>query len=80
MVPVVAVMGGGCFRRAGGMVRRRVGRDGMRGAVASRPNRVRDPVVHGTRMQRRWFLLNYEGPGRKDRGDRATTRDPHHMH
>jgi hypothetical protein len=37
-----------------------------------------DAVVHGARMQRRWFLLNHEGPRRKGCGNCATTREPPH--
>ena len=77
MVAVIAVTSGRS-RCAGGVVRRG-GRSRVRDVAGRRPNRVGDAVVHGTRMQRRWLLLNHEGPGRKDRGDCATTRRPHHL-
>ena len=77
MVPVSAVTVGR-VRRTGGVVDRAVGRSRVRNAHRRRPNHVRSPVVHGTRMQCRWLLLDYEGPGRKDRGDCATTGRPHH--
>jgi hypothetical protein len=60
------------------VVRGRIGRSRLRTAGRRRPNRVGNTIVHRARMQCRWLLLDYEGPGRKDRGDRATTRSPHH--
>lgn len=77
MVPVIAVTSR-LARRAIGVVRGAVRRTGVRHADRRRPDRVRDAVVHGARMQCRWLLLNHEGPGREDRGDRATTRGPLH--
>jgi len=78
MVPGVAVTSG-CVRRAGRVVRCGIGRSRVRNAHRRRPNRVGNTIVHRARMQCRWLLLDYEGPGRKDRGDRATTRSPHHL-
>ena len=78
MVPGVAVTSG-CVRRAGRVVRCGIGRSRVRNAHRCRPNRVGNTIVHRARMQCRWLLLDYEGPGRKDRGDRATTRSPHHL-
>jgi len=75
MVPSIAVMRGR-VRHAGVVVRRSV--DGVWNADRRRPNRVRGAVVHGTRVQCRWCPLDYEGPGRKERGNCATTGRPHH--
>jgi len=77
MVPVIAVTSRR-FRRAVGVVRWVVERSDVRIAGRRRPTRVDNAIVHGARMQCRRLLLNHEGPGREDRGDRATTRGPHH--
>jgi hypothetical protein len=77
MVPRVAVSSRR-DRRAVGVVRCGIGRRRLRNAGRRRPNRVGNAVVHGARMQCCWLLLNHEGPGREDRGDRATTRCPDH--
>ena len=77
MVPAIAVASRR-VRGGVGVVPGPVGRGRMRNAGRRRSNRVGDAIVHRARMQCRWLLLNHEGPGREDRGDRATTWGPRH--
>lgn len=77
MVSAVAMMR--CRdRRAGGVMRCVVGRRSVRDTGRRRPGYVAHAIVHGARVQCRRLLLNHEGPGREDRGNRATTRGPQH--
>lgn len=48
-------------------------------AVVRRLRDVYRTVVHRTRVQRSRSVFYDEGPGRKQRGDRATTRAPTHF-
>jgi hypothetical protein len=73
MVPVIAVT-----RCPGGVVGCVVGPRSVRDGGRRGPGHVGDAIVHGARVQCRRLLLNHEGPGREDRGKRATTRGPQH--
>jgi len=65
-------------RPGAGVMRGRIIESGARCTIGSRARRVCWPVVHGARVQRRWFLLDYEEPGRKECGECATTGSPPH--